>query len=84
MGGHQGRFELSEKISSLPGFDPRTVQSVASSYKDYTIPALVNIDLEPETVWVCSMTLSSWFLLGQGEHPGGAPHQSLYPTKRIK
>jgi len=50
MGGHQGRFELSEKISSLPGFDPRTVQSVASSYKDYTIPALVNIDLEPETV----------------------------------
>ena len=28
------------KISPLPGFDPRTVQLVASRYTDYVIPAL--------------------------------------------
>ena len=28
------------KISSLQGFDPRTVQPVASRYTDYAIPAL--------------------------------------------
>jgi hypothetical protein len=27
------------KISTLPGFDPQTAQSVASRYNDYAIPA---------------------------------------------
>jgi hypothetical protein len=35
MGGHQGRSGQVQKISLLPGFDPRTVQSVASHYTDY-------------------------------------------------
>ena len=30
---------MSGRFSRPPGFDPRTVQPVASSYIDYTIPA---------------------------------------------
>jgi hypothetical protein len=29
LGGHQGRYELVWDISPLPGFDPRTVQTLA-------------------------------------------------------
>ena len=35
--GPQGRSGLVLKISPPPGFDPRTVQPVASRYTDYTI-----------------------------------------------
>jgi hypothetical protein len=36
LGGPQGRFGQARKISpSPPGFDPRTVQPVASRYTDY-------------------------------------------------
>ena len=35
----QGRSGRMRKISPLPGFDPRTVQPVASRYTDYAIPA---------------------------------------------
>jgi hypothetical protein len=35
----QGRSGLILKISPPPGFDPRTVQLVASRYTDYAIPA---------------------------------------------
>ena len=34
LGGPQGRSGQVRKISSLPGFDPRTVQPVASRYTD--------------------------------------------------
>jgi hypothetical protein len=34
----QGRHGRVRKTSSPPGFDPRTVQPVASRYTDYTIP----------------------------------------------
>jgi len=41
LGGHQGRFGQVRKISHPPGFDPRTVQPVASRYTDYaTRPAI--------------------------------------------
>jgi hypothetical protein len=36
LSGPQGRFGRAQKISS-PGFDPRTVQAVASSYIDWAI-----------------------------------------------
>ena len=36
-GGPQGRSGRVRKISSPPGFDPRTVQPVASSYTDCAI-----------------------------------------------
>jgi hypothetical protein len=39
LGRPQGRSGHKRKISSPPGFDPRTVHSVASRYTDYAIPA---------------------------------------------
>jgi hypothetical protein len=39
LGGYQGRSGRVRKISSLPGLDPRTVQSVASRYTEYANPA---------------------------------------------
>ena len=39
LGGPQGRFGRVWKISPTPGFDPRTVQPVASRYTDWAIPA---------------------------------------------
>jgi len=35
LGGPQGRSEQVRKISAPPGFDPRTIQPVASRYTDY-------------------------------------------------
>jgi hypothetical protein len=39
LGGPQGRSGWSRKISPPPGFDPRTVQPVASRYTDSAIPS---------------------------------------------
>ena len=39
LGGPQGRYERVQKISPTPGFDPWTVQPVASGYTVYAIPA---------------------------------------------
>jgi hypothetical protein len=39
LGGPHGRSGRVWKILSIRGFDPRTVQSVASRYTDYAIPA---------------------------------------------
>jgi hypothetical protein len=39
LGGPQGRSGQVRKISHTSGFDPRTVQAVASRYTDYDIPA---------------------------------------------
>jgi hypothetical protein len=38
LGGPQGRSGQVRKVSPTPGFDPRTVQLVASLYTDYAIP----------------------------------------------
>jgi hypothetical protein len=46
LGGPQGLSGQVRKISSPPGFDPRTVQPVANRYTDYaTRPTLVIINL---------------------------------------
>jgi hypothetical protein len=42
LGGPQRWFGRVRKISPPPGFDPRTVQPVASSYIDSAIPAHAN------------------------------------------
>jgi len=42
MGGSQGRSGRVRKISPPPGFDPRTVQPVASRYTDWAIAAHAN------------------------------------------
>jgi hypothetical protein len=39
LGGPQGQSGRVRKISPPPGFDPRTVQPVASRYADWAIPA---------------------------------------------
>jgi hypothetical protein len=39
LGGPQGRSARVWKITLTPGFDPRTVQPVASRYTAYAIPA---------------------------------------------
>ena len=39
LGGPQARSGRVRKISPPPGFDPRSVQSVASRYTDCAIPA---------------------------------------------
>ena len=39
LGGPQGRSARVRKISPPPGFNPRTVQPVASRYIDWAIPA---------------------------------------------
>ena len=39
LGGPQGRSGWVRKISPPAGFDPRTVQPVASRYTDWAIPA---------------------------------------------
>ena len=39
LGGHQGQSGWVWKILPQPGFDPRTVQPVASRYTDWAIPA---------------------------------------------
>jgi len=38
LGGPQGRSGQVQKISPAPGFDPRTVQAVASRFTDCAIP----------------------------------------------
>ena len=39
LGGHQVSYGQVRKISHPPGFDPRTVQPLASRYIDWAIPA---------------------------------------------
>ena len=43
LGGLRGRSGRVRKISPPPGFDPRTVQPVASRYTDWAIPAATSI-----------------------------------------
>jgi hypothetical protein len=42
LGGPQGRSERVRKILPPPGFDPQTVQPVASRYTNYATPAHKN------------------------------------------
>jgi len=36
---HEGRSDLMRKISTPPGFNPRTIQPVASHYANLATPA---------------------------------------------
>ena len=59
LGGSQRQSGRLRKISPPPGFDPRTVQAVASQYADYNIPAyptpwiLIFIYCGYESIIVC-------------------------------
>ena len=52
MGGSQGRSGQVQKISPTPGFDPWTVQLIASRYTDWVIPAL---HVLYTFVWFCKL-----------------------------
>ena len=60
LGRPQGRSGMVRKISPPPGFDPRTVQPVASRCADWSIPAhevqddLPQMDAECNWCWSCS------------------------------
>ena len=47
LGGPQGRSGQMRKISSQPGFDPRTFQPVASRYTDYATRSTYSMYLNP-------------------------------------
>jgi hypothetical protein len=49
LGGPQGRSGRVRKISPAPGFDPRTVQPVASRYTDWAILAHSRISVVVKT-----------------------------------
>ena len=59
MGGPRGRSGRVRKISPLPGFDPRTVQPVASRCNDYAIPAQnVCVRLLMKRLWQLRLLLA--------------------------
>ena len=54
LGRPQGQFGRVRKISPRPGFDPRTVQPVASRYTNWAIPAhgfVFSVLILSETIW---------------------------------
>jgi hypothetical protein len=58
LGGPHSRSVQVRKISSPPGLDPRTVQSVASRYTAYDIPAPVVysvVELDMYAVRECAL-----------------------------
>ena len=58
LGGAQGRSGRERKISlTAPGFDPRTVQPVASRYTDWAIPAHMYIIISQGWVLMTYYTL---------------------------
>jgi len=58
LGGPQGRSGQVRKIWSPPGFDPRTVQPVASRYTDYVIPAH---QLVCTSLFLCTCACRPWW-----------------------
>ena len=50
LGGPQGQCGRVRKNSPPPGFEPRTVQPLASRYTDYTIPAELKCKLNSLSV----------------------------------
>ena len=76
MGGPQGRSGRVRKISPPPGFDPRTVQPVASRYTDWAIAAhpcrgyvrnqgqetkLLNKPMSPRRLTFTLLTWTKWW-----------------------
>jgi hypothetical protein len=56
LGGPQGRSGQVRKISPPPGFDPRTVQSVASRYNNYGTQPTLQCD---QYIITCTVPLTS-------------------------
>ena len=50
LGGPQSRSGRVQKISTTPGFDPRTVHPIASHYTDCAIPAHIYLYVMTESL----------------------------------
>jgi hypothetical protein len=80
VGGPQSRPGMVRKISPPPGFDPRTVQPVASRYADYAIP-------NPRTyIYIYIYIYTAWFnrvcIQYQNFHTlGDCMHQNLHSLR---
>jgi hypothetical protein len=63
LGGPQRQSKRVQKISTLPGFDPCTVQPVASRYTEWTIPAhslYITCKFDPCTVQPVASRYTDW------------------------
>jgi hypothetical protein len=74
LSGSKGRSGQVRKISPLPGFDPRTLQPVASRYTDYaTWPTGEHVQ------WLCLDCVMSFGVV-KGIQWSSVPHYIIFPT----
>ena len=73
LGGPQSRSGRVQKISPTPGFDPRTVQPVASRYTDYAIPTLLLLLLLLLLLYDMDVSCHRPFLPGASLEPAVIP-----------
>jgi hypothetical protein len=66
LGGPQGRSGQVRKISIPPGFDPRTVQPVASRYTDWAIRPTIIITCLLNFILMCLYNTTGWCVVGTG------------------
>ena len=61
LGGPQGRSGRMQKISPLPGFDPRTVQPVASGYTEVLVTIIFGMyKKKTDLMHQCVSTIQVW------------------------
>ena len=65
LGGPQGRSGRVRNISPPSGFDPRTVQPVASRYIDWAIPAAFSCKIRGELARECYLHPSNDCFFGR-------------------
>ena len=68
LGGPQGQSGRVQKISPPPGFDPRTVQPIASRYTDWAIPAhlFVHVQNKKQQMHKLNAICGKWKIKVQG------------------
>ena len=64
VGGHQGRSERARKNLNYPGIRSRTVQSVASHYNDYIVPAIYS---KYRSSYIQSTATCEWDIIEEQE-----------------
>ena len=68
-GGPQGRAGRVRKISPPPGFDPRTIQPVASRYTDWATPARQKYNTVINTWFYVTLQGNSKYALKHARQP---------------
>ena len=85
LGEHRGRSGRQRKISPPHGFDPRTVQPVASRYTDWAIPARLKIYVVIFILLETTRKISHWMMveLTSWRYCAGTTQGTAYPAPRI-